>query len=203
MDCVPQDAQIVGRVRYWDRAATEKRTDNDPDATVGLLLSKDARGIYYVEHVLKLYATPHTVEQAMLNCAKADGRQTTVAFMQDPGSAGVAEAQATARALDGFNVRFAPATGDKETRAKPVSAQAEADNVKIVRGLWNAEFLRELENFPTGRHDDCVDALSGAHEQLRESYGGGQMAHVVEFDRDTYLDRSFELRSFGHRGVLV
>jgi phage terminase large subunit-like protein len=74
VDSVPKDAQIVGRVRYWDRAATEKRTDNDPDATVGLLLSKDARGIYYAEHVLKLYATPHAVEQAMLNCAKADGR---------------------------------------------------------------------------------------------------------------------------------
>jgi hypothetical protein len=47
-----------------------------------------------------------------------------------------------------------------------VSAQAEAGNVKIVRGLWNDEFLRELENFPAGKHDDCVDALSGAYEQI-------------------------------------
>jgi hypothetical protein len=47
-----------------------------------------------------------------------------------------------------------------------VSAQAEAGNVKIVRGLWNDEFLRELENFPAGKHDDCVDALSGAHETI-------------------------------------
>jgi predicted phage terminase large subunit-like protein len=108
----------------------------------------------------------------MVNCAHADGRRTTVAFMQDPGSAGVAEAQATARALDGFNVRFGPATGDKETRAKPVSAQAEAGNVKLVRGPWNDEFLRVLENFPAGRHDDEVDGLSGAHEQLRDIRGG-------------------------------
>ena len=112
----------------------------------------------------------------MTNCAKADGRQTTVAFMQDPGSAGVAEEQATARGLDGYNVRFAPATGDKETRAKPVSAQAEAGNVKILRGLWNDSLLRVLENFPVGKHDDEADALSGAHEQLRESNGGGSMA---------------------------
>src|SRR5262249_33924931 len=73
VDCIPKDAQIVQRVRYWDRAATEKRTDNDPDATVGLLLSKDSRGLYYIEHVLKLFATPHNVEQAMVNCARADG----------------------------------------------------------------------------------------------------------------------------------
>ncbi len=93
-------------------------------------------------------------------------------YMQDPGSAGVAEAQATARAPDGYCVKFSPATGDKETRAKPVSAQCEAGNIKLVRALWNAEFLRELENFPAAKHDDAVDALSGAHEVLRTAQGG-------------------------------
>jgi len=164
VDAPPQE--IVRRVRYWDRAATEKRSDNDPDATVAVLLSKDRAGVYYVEHVLKMFASPHRVEKSMKTCAGADGPETIVAYMQDPGSAGVAEAQATARALDGFNVRFATATGDKETRAKSISAQSESGNVKIVRGLWNDEFLRVLENFPAGKHDDEVDALSGAYEQI-------------------------------------
>ena len=159
-------ADVVRRVRYWDRAATEKRSDNDPDATIGLLLSKDAQGIYFIEDVRKMFASPHTVEKAMKACAEQDGPDTIVAYMQDPGSAGVSEAQATARALDGCDVRFKTASGDKETRAKPVSAQAEAGNVKLVRGLWNDEFLRVLENFPAGRHDDEVDALSGAYEQI-------------------------------------
>ena len=26
--------------------------------------------------------------------------------------------------------------------------------------------MRELEDFPAGKHDDCVDALSGAYEQI-------------------------------------
>jgi predicted phage terminase large subunit-like protein len=171
LDKAPDD--IIARCRFWDRAASEQRSGTDPDATIGLLLGKDARGVYFVLDCVKLYATPHAVEKEMLRCARLDGRGTTVAYMQDPGSAGVAEAQATARALDGFDVRFATATGDKETRAKPVSAQSEAGNVKIVRGLWNDEFIRELENFPQARHDDCVDAFSGAHEQLREANGGG------------------------------
>ena len=47
---------------------------------------------------------------------------------------------------------------------------------------------------------DRADAVLGAMVQAQS---GGQMAHVIEFDRDTFLDRSFELRSFGHRGVLV
>jgi hypothetical protein len=74
--------------------------------------------------------------------------------------------------LDGFNVRFAPATGDKETRAKPVSAQAEAGNVKLVRGVWNDEFLRVLENFPASKHDDEVDGLTGAYECIATNTTG-------------------------------
>ncbi|HXR05590.1 MAG TPA: phage terminase large subunit [Verrucomicrobiae bacterium] len=169
LDAAPAD--IVARCRFWDRAATEKRSDNNPDATVGVLLGKDSAGVYYVLDVVKLWATPHAVEKKMIGCAHADGRETIVAYMQDPGSAGVAEAQATARALDGFNVRFAPATGDKETRAKPVSAQVEGGRVKIIRALWNEDFLRVLENFPAGRHDDEVDGLSGGHALLSQSSG--------------------------------
>jgi predicted phage terminase large subunit-like protein len=179
VDAAPVEG--VTRCRYWDRAATEKRTDNDPDATVGLLLSKDSRGIYYIENVVKLFASPHKVEEAMITCARRDPPGTIVAYAQDPGSAGVAEAQATARALDGFDVRFATATGNKETRAKPVSAQAEAGNVKIVRGPWNDDLLRVLENFPAGKHDDEVDALSGAHTTLAQSSSGAfNISHLAD-----------------------
>lgn len=186
-------AGVVSRVRYWDRAATEKRSDNDPDASVGVLLSKDRQGIYYVEDVRKLFASPHAVERAMLNCAKQDGAETIIAFMQDPGSAGVAEAQATARALDGFNVRFATASGDKETRCKPVSAQAEAGNIKLVRAPWNDSFVRVLENFPVGRHDDEVDGLSGAHGILSSYSGGGYSRVELPHDRMRITSRRGEL----------
>jgi predicted phage terminase large subunit-like protein len=171
-------AETVARVRFWDRAASEQKPGTDPDATVGLLLSRDKAGTYYVEHVCKMFATPGAVTAAMVRLAQQDGRQTAVAYAQDPASAGKMEAEHTSRALDGFNVRFAPATGNKEVRAKPVSAQAEAGSVKIVRGPWNDEFLRVLENFPTGRHDDEVDALSGAHENLRANCYGFSSADV-------------------------
>jgi predicted phage terminase large subunit-like protein len=182
LDKKPDD--IIARCRFWDRAASEQRSGTDPDATVGLLLGKNAQGVYFVLDCVKLFATPHAVEKEMLRCAKHDGRETTIAFMQDPGSAGVAEAQAASRALDGYDVRFAPATGDKQTRAKPVSAQCEAGNVKIIRGLWNDEFIRELENFPQSRHDDCVDAFTGAYEQLRGLNGGGGYERIENADRN-------------------
>ena len=162
------------------------------DATIGLLLSKDTQGIFFIEDVRKMFASPHTVEKAMKACAEQDGPDTIVAYAQDPGSAGVAEAQSTARALDGCDVRFKTASGDKETRAKPVSAQAEAGNVKIVRGLWNDECLRVLENFPAGRHDDEVDALSGAYETIGGRGGRFEYERVDTprpFDAFGFFDR--------------
>lgn len=164
VDAVP--ATIRARCRFWDRAATEQRINPDADATVGLLLAKDDAGLCYVEDMTRLYESPAKVNAAMLACAQQDPPGTIIGFHQDPGSAGVYEASDTAKLLAGYNVRFRPATGDKQTRAKPVSAQAEAGNIKLLRGKWNESFLRELEGFPDSAHDDAVDGLSGAFELL-------------------------------------
>jgi phage terminase large subunit-like protein len=50
-------------------------------------------------------------------------------------------------------------------RAKHVSAQCEVGNVKIVRAPWNDDFLRGLEGLPIAKHEDQVDAPSGAHRR--------------------------------------
>jgi predicted phage terminase large subunit-like protein len=44
-------------------------------------------------------------------------------------------------------------------RAKSASAQAEAGNVKLVRGPWNDTFLDEVCSFPNAQHDDQIDAF--------------------------------------------
>jgi predicted phage terminase large subunit-like protein len=169
VDAAPADFSL--RARYWDRAATKVKPGKkkEPDRSASVLLSKDKQGIYYIEHAGAMMESPHVVERAMVNMAKQDGRRTMVGYMQDPGSAGVNEAQATARALEGYQVHFAPATGDKQTRAKPCSSQAEAGNIKIVRAPWNEPFLNELENFPDSNRDDQVDALSGAFELITQA----------------------------------
>lgn len=166
VDAAP--AEVEYRVRYWDRAATTKVANTDPDATVGLKLSRDKHGVFFIEDVQKMFVSAHKVEQSMKNTAGQDGKAVHIGYMQDPGSAGKGEAEQMARALVGFVISFAPATGDKQTRAKPVSSQAEAGNIKVVRGPWNEEFLRILENFPEATHDDEVDALSGAFDLLVE-----------------------------------
>jgi len=39
--------------------------------------------------------------------------------------------------------------------------------VRLVAGAWTREFLDEVTAFPSGRHDDQVDSVSGAMPLLR------------------------------------
>ena len=156
-------------VRYWDRAATEPRAGTDPDWTAGVRMSRSPNGVFYVEDVVRFRGSPAKVEEVVRNTAAADGKHVRIGIEQDPGSAGVAEASYYVRALAGYAVKVRTVSRAKEVRARPVSAQVEGANVKLVTGPWNEVFIRELENFPDGAHDDQVDALSGAFNALVEA----------------------------------
>lgn len=58
--------------------------------------------------------------------------------------------------------------GDKVTRARPLRRRAKKGFVKLVRGKWNLEFIREAVAFPTGRHDDQVDTGSGGLQMMAQ-----------------------------------
>ncbi len=77
-------------------------------------------------------------------------------------------ADVTIRGLAGFNVQkqVMSGQGNKEVRARPMAAQAEIGNVKMLRAAWNQAFLDECRMFPNGRNDDQVDAASLAFNKL-------------------------------------
>jgi predicted phage terminase large subunit-like protein len=95
---------------------------------------------------------------------------TKIGLEQEGGSGGKAQCQALVRMLAGFIVTYEPATGSKEVRAEPLASQLGADNVRICRdepgNRWNAPFVAELVEFSNGKHDDQVDAASGAFNML-------------------------------------
>lgn len=160
VDAVPAGLEIV---RYWDLAATEKTDMNDPDWTVGLKLGYDrAKTTWYVLDAVRLRESPLKVEQAIKNSAKADTPAVRIGLPQDPGQAGKSQAQYLVGQLAGFNATTRPERGDKIVRFGPFSAQAEAGNVKFLRGAWNDDVMSCLEAFPEAAHDDDVDACSGA-----------------------------------------
>lgn len=160
------------RVRAWDLAATKKTATNNPDWTAGVLVSRGADGSFLIEGVERLRGTPMDVERAVLSQAVRDGQPTTIRMTQDPGQAGKAQAETFVKKLAGYSVVMKIASGDKATRATPAAAQAEANNISILRtgdadrDAWIEPFLSELGLFPAGAHDDQVDALADAINEL-------------------------------------
>lgn len=165
VDAAPADAT---RCRYWDLAATLPKPGTDPDWTAGARVSRTRQGIWFVEDMRRLRATPNGVEQAVRQAAELDSRAVPVWIEQEPGSSGKNTVDNyVRRVLSGFTCRGHRPSGPKDVRANPVSSQAEAGNVKLVRGPWINDFLDELEAFaPDCAHDDQVDALSGAFAML-------------------------------------
>lgn len=177
---VDQAPPATQRVRAWDLAATEPSDQApDPDWTAGVKMAKDTAGKIYIEDIERLRGRPEQVEKTLKATANRDGKPVAIRLPQDPGQAGKAQGQYLTLALTGYTVHARPITGDKITRANPLSAQAEAGNVYLVRGSWNDAFLDEAENFgPTCRHDDQIDAAADAFHELTQvhSTGFGQVS---------------------------
>jgi predicted phage terminase large subunit-like protein len=150
-------------VRWWDLAATEEgATNKDPDWTVGLKLV-ERLGTYVIADVLRFRRTPGATERVIVQTAAADGPDCWVYMEQEPGASGKALASRYRQLLRRYPFTARTSSGSKIARAKPVSAAAEAGEIKVLNAPWNSDLFRELEAFPSNvAHDDQVDALSGA-----------------------------------------
>lgn len=169
VDAVP--AGWIAACRFWDRAATKpNETNKDPDWTRGLLLYKYNDGRYCVVDLRSMRDTPGQVDSLIKNMAGHDSANVKIVSQQDPGSAGVLEADHFIKSLAGYWVSVMITSKDKATRAKPVSSQCERHNILVLRAPWNKDFFDELENFSENpkdyAHDDIVDVLSGAFNEL-------------------------------------
>lgn len=159
----------IRSVRFWDHAATVPRPGTDPDWRVGLRLGIGADGCVYILNVVRGRWAPDAGDKVLAATAAADGLDVRIVDEEQPGSAGAALAAAHLRLLHGYRFASVKPTGDKVVRAEPIAAQWDGGNVRIVQGAWNADFLDELCAFPAARHDDQVDALSGAYNWVAEN----------------------------------
>lgn len=171
-EVVDATPRILKKVRSWDQAGSiAKKGHEDPDYTAGVLMGLGDDGYYYVLDVEKFRAEGSQIDKRIQNIASLDTKTTRIRLAQDPGQAGKRQAKSQIKMLAGYQVRAKPVSGDKETRAKPLSSQWEAGNVKILRGDWNDSFLKEMDSFPEAGHDDQVDAAADAFHELTSWYG--------------------------------
>lgn len=77
--------------------------------------------------------------------------------------------------------------GGKESRAYSITPYIEAGNVFIPRESWVNEFIEECSNFPNGKNDDDVDAMTQAISKM--IYSGGKVTGERKQDNyDNYID---------------
>lgn len=170
LDAMPNDLTLC---RGWDLAATTNQTSA---YTVGLLMGLSRDGKIVIVDVVRGRWSPDSVYNVMLQCANSDGNHTRISCPLDPGQAGVAQKNHIAKVLSGYDIRFSPESGEKVIRALPLSAQCEAQNVYLLKGDWNKEFLDEACMFPSSKWKDQVDAASRAYsELLKMTKNGGSL----------------------------
>lgn len=175
---VAPDLSLSRVARGWDTAATEGAGDSTAGVKCAELFEKvlipaegHARARYEIRSTGRFYLMdpineklgPAGVDALIAATARLDGKSCAVREEKEGGSAGKTVIDARTKALKGFNYAGVPVSGSKTTRAKPFRAQCEAGNVFLVGDpkRWEA-YLVELADFPTGDHDDYVDASSCA-----------------------------------------
>lgn len=161
LDEMPAD--VVARVRFWDKAAT-----TDGDWTVGVRMARTKSGLFIVEDVQRARLVTDKRDALILQTAQDDGKEIRVFAEEEPGSAGKDVSAYLARLLVGFSFEGVRATGAKEVRALPFASQVNAGNVRMLRAPWNRAYVDELRVFPAGRNDDQVDPSGGAFNKLAE-----------------------------------
>jgi phage terminase large subunit-like protein len=177
----PPDAKR--KVRFWDLAATEKKTaKDDPDEAVGSLISlfslKDMKGSennYCIEDQVGGFWSWENLLIAIATTARRDGPDVPIVLEEEPGSGGknqVAAVQAYFKSypeLSYYTVvgQRARDVGDRVMAANHWFGQASAGNMWLVRGAWNEKFLAQLDGFTQIEHDDRVTSVTGGMTYLR------------------------------------
>lgn len=173
-----EDAPPAGLrwLRFWDLAATKQRPElrHDPDWTAGVKMAFEHKGEIelggqkvaqyrvWVAHCAHFREDPGETESNVRATAESDGRACLQVFEQEPGASGKSTVHHyKTGVLFGWPVEGLAKTGPKEAYWKPVSAQASAGNVTLIRGPWNQAFVDELCALGTpGVHDDQADAFA-------------------------------------------
>jgi predicted phage terminase large subunit-like protein len=155
-------------------------------------------GEYWIDDLVSLQAGPSEVLRLQRTTAEADGQSTAVGLWQDTGQAGAVDVDTTRAVLGGFEVEVVdswssdkigePNIAARSSRAKRSFARAwaplvEDGRVYIKRAPWSSTVLAECDQFPHGRHDDCVDALSGAMKLLQAESGTSLLEAMTKVRR--------------------
>lgn len=150
---------------FFDTAYTKKQ-ENDPSALLACTYYNNNLYIRKVEAVRLEF--PDLVKEIPKFCQLNGYNRSSIAYVE-PKASGKSVVQHLKSNVNLNIVEGVPPTTDKISRANSVSAFIESGRCYLLEGNWNDSFLNEVNAFPNGRHDDKVDVLVMAIDELTQS----------------------------------
>lgn len=155
---VDLDTQLIAS---WDMAFKDKKSS---DYVVGQVWLRRGANVYLLDQVRGRWSFTETCNKVRELAARWP--QAIAKYVEDKanGTAVMDHLKSTVHGL----IPVEPA-GGKVARANAVSPLVEAGNVHLPTpelAPWVGDFIEEAAQFPTGAHDDQVDAMTQALNQL-------------------------------------
>lgn len=152
---------------YLDTAYNKKKikTDNDPS---GILAACRIKNNIYILHAQSVWKEMPDLLRFLPEYILAhEGNPESVLHIE-PKANGVSVVQMLKEATT-LNVKETPMpVDDKEVRFRVVSPRIECGRVYLVDGVWVEDFLDQVCSFPAAAHDEFVDILGYAINDLFE-----------------------------------
>ena len=170
--------------RIWDYAHSEKQTQKaDPDWTSGTLLTYnriEGQWHLWIKDVVRIRGKSPERDGYVRAATDKDGMGVPIAVERSIDSKDSVDAMQAAlmgkRTVIPINISI-----DKVARAGYVEPIFEAGHVHILRGSWNLDWLTEVKEFPSGKHDDQVDNFTAGYFLCCQNQGqivSGRVAGV-------------------------
>ena len=152
---------------YLDTAYNKKKVKNDNDPS-GILAACRIKNNIYILHAQSVYKEMPDLLRFLPEYINAHGGSSESKLHIEPKANGISVVQML-KEISSLNVKEAPCpTDDKEVRFRVVSPRVECGRVFIVDGVWVEDFLNQVCSFPAAAHDEFVDILGYAINDLYE-----------------------------------
>lgn len=150
---------------YLDTAYNKKKKEQDNDPS-GILAACRIKNTIYLYDAQKVWKEMPDLLRFLPNYISAHEGSKESKLNVEPRANGISVVHMLKEITD-LNVKETPTpTDSKEVRLMAVTARIECGRVCIVEGSWNESFLDEVCGFPTQPHDEYVDILGYAINDL-------------------------------------
>ena len=161
------DFPLTKFYRVWDYAHTAKQTQkDDPDWTSGTLLTFtniEGQWHLWIKDVARIRAKAPERDTYVMAVTEKDGMNVPVWVENSLDSkdalSNLQTVLAGRRVVKPINIKQ-----DKIARASYLEPIFAAGHIHLLRADWNLEWLEEVKNFPSGKHDDQVDNFTAGYK---------------------------------------